>query len=188
LAQISLVTGRGDHGSPVYRDHVDGRSQDFVSHFFEQDSWVILLVVGAFAAVFLGLLAFVVAVARSLRHGQGRRFLAVVAIAMGVLVVTLTIFESLAQYFRSIPPGSGLERQSSYDTYVRWAHASFVGLYVLIIGGAVVLGRRVLGTWRWAAAAGGTIAVFMVLTFPFVDFLTECSVGVPVIDWGVQRC
>lgn len=125
---------------------MDGRSQDFVSHFFEQDSWVMLLVVGVPAAAFLVLLAIVVAVARPLRRGRGRRFLAVVAIALGVLVVTLTIFESLSQYFRSVPPGSGLGRQFSYDTYVTWAHASFVGLYVLIVGGAVVLGRRVLGT------------------------------------------
>jgi hypothetical protein len=167
---------------------VDCSSQGFLAHFLEQSGWVTLLFVGVPAAVYLGLLAIVVvAVGRRLRE-QGKRFLAVVAIALGVLVLALTIYESVALYFRSVPPGSGLERQASYDTYVSWAHASFVGLYVLVVGVAAWLARRVLHTWRWAAVVAGVMVAFMVLTFPFVDFLTECNVGVPLVSWGRQLC
>lgn len=160
---------------------------DFVGHFTEQGGWLTLLIVAAMAAGFLGLVVIaVLAMGRPARE-QRKRFLLSVAICLGALVPALTIYELAALYVRSDPPGSGLDR-SDYDTFVSAAHTSFVGLYALLVGIAVLLGRTMLGSWRGAIAVAGTVAAFMVLTFPFVDFLTECNVGMPLIAWGVQRC
>lgn len=163
-------------------------AEDFVAHFTEQGGWLTLLIVAAMVAGFLILVVFAVfAIGRPAGEPR-KRYLIALAICLGALAPALTIYELAALYFRSDPPGSGLDRQSDYDTFVSAAHASFLGLYALLACIAVLLGRTVLGNWRGGVAVAGTVAAFMVLTFPFVDFLTECSVGVPLIDWGRPRC
>jgi hypothetical protein len=179
---------------PLYSHYVGksqqaGGSEDFVTHFIEQGSWETLLVIGVPAAVFVALVAAVVAVARRRVHVRAKPFLAAVAFSLVAFVVGLTIYEAAALYFRFLPNGSGLERQDgSADTYVFSARAGFIALYAVVLGLAGGLGALLLRSGRWAAAATATVAVFMVVTFPYVDFLNECNIGQPLISWSAQRC
>jgi hypothetical protein len=166
-----------------------GGSEGFVAHFIEQGSWATLLVLGVPAAVFVGLLAAAISVARRRVGRRTKPFLAAVALSLAAFVVGLTIYEAAALYFRFSPHGSGLERQDrSGDTYVFWAQAGFIALYAVALGLAAGFGALLLRNWRWAAATTATVAVFMVVTFPYVDFLNECNVGQPLISWSTQRC
>jgi len=69
-----------------------------------------------------------------------------------------------------------------------WAQAGFIALYAVALGLAAGFGALLLRNWRWATATTATVAVFMVVTFPYVDFLNECNVGQPLISWSTQRC
>ena len=105
------------------------------------------------------------------------------AAVLGVAVLGITIFEASALWFRSLPHGSGTQRQGAgYENFFTSARAVFFGLYaglvLLAAGSAFVLARvRTGGAPVAAVASGLAVLGYLVVTLPFVEFLNECHVG-----------
>jgi hypothetical protein len=107
----------------------------------------------------------------------------VTTVAIALLVVALTAFESIASHFRTVPHGSGFEREGSdYDQFVSRSKAVFVALYVLVLvfsaTVAYVRVRQHKGRRRsLAGATAAAVLMFMALSLPFVEFANSCNIG-----------
>jgi hypothetical protein len=105
------------------------------------------------------------------------------AAVLVVAVVGITLFEASALWFRSVPHGSGTQRQTaSYEDFFTSARAVFFGLYaslVLLAAGSGFVIARLRTGHAAVAALGAGLAVlgYLVLTLPFVEFLNACDVG-----------
>lgn len=156
-----------------------------VSHFIEQQGWWVSILLGVLT---IGYLILVAAVALLLRRRLGvgiKELLGALAISLGVFVVVMTIYENLALYFRSVPPGSGFERHDR--TFAFLATIGVWVIYGLHLALAWWLGRRRIPDRRGAIMTTGAVAVFFVLTFPWVDFLSQCMIG-RGLGWPYVTC
>lgn len=104
------------------------------------------------------------------------------AAVLVVAVVGITLFEASALWFRSVPHGSGTQRQVGYEDFVAAARTAFFGLYasfvLLAVGGGFAIARRRVGRAAVAAVGSGVaVIVYLVLTLPFVEFMNACYVG-----------
>jgi hypothetical protein len=111
---------------------------------------------------------------------------AILVSVAGVLVVTvlgIALFEAAALWYRSVPHGSGHERQvGDFEDFYSLARGGFIALYaslvLVAVGSGWMLGRMLVN--RGAAVAvvtGMAIVAFLVLTFPVVEFMNACYVG-----------
>lgn len=157
-------------------------AESFPSFFFQQGFH---LTFGVLAAAAL-LCSAVAALAAFLSARIDSRFAGAVVTGVGVaLLVTavgITVFEALALWYR--PDGDGVTLRA--DDYRDWAHRGFFLLYttfvLLAIGGGWVLGhRRTRRGARAGLTVGAVIAIYLVVTFPFVEFLNACNVGAPIV-------
>ena len=96
-------------------------------------------------------------------------------------------FQALALFFRSVPHGSGFEReQTDYESFVLTAHIGLVGVMALALLSAAVLGyvlapRQASHRGRISLATTAAGLAFIVVTLPFVEFLSACNVGEPLV-------
>jgi hypothetical protein len=164
-------------------------SPSFLDYFFEQDSWDTFVFLGVPALVYMGILAALVPLLRLRFHGPpAKSFLAAVALSLLALVVGVTMFEATALYLRYLPHGTGRERHgSSLETFVFWAEVAFFALYALVLALAAGIGRALL-SWRLAGATVAATAVFMLLSFPGVEFLNACDIGEPLLYTSYVEC
>lgn len=160
-------------------------ASDPFSHFIEQQGWWVAILLGALA---IGYLVLVSAVAFLLKRRLGvdaKAFLGAVAISVGMFVVMMTVYQNLALYFRSVPPGSGLERQDRTFAFLATIGVWFTcGLHLAF---AWWLGRRVGPSRRGAIMTMGTVALFFVLGFPWIDFISQCMIG-RGLGWPYVTC
>ena len=115
-----------------------------------------------------------------------RLALASVAGALFYAVVQ-AIYQAMALYFRTVPHGSGFEREEvGYESFVFRAGVVFVIVIALALLVAAALGyvlapRTSARRSHLALAGAGAVLVFVALTLPFVDFLNACNVGRPFV-------
>lgn len=85
--------------------------------------------------------------------------------------------------------GPGADRHpdgADYDSFVGSAELGFFALYTAALFLAAGIGRA-LASWQLGAMTLAATALFMLLSFPAVEFVNECNVGEPVL-LSAGRC
>ena len=153
---------------------IEGFESTDVVAVFLQDSWVPLLLLGVPAVVYLGLVSGVTLLVRKRLQGGVEPFLISVAASIGGFVVMITVYMTGALYFRGLPSEWSNE---SYDTFAFWARIGVGAVYVFGLGLVGGLSYRLMRSRRGTAVAVGVVAVFLLITFPVVDFFSQCMIG-----------
>jgi hypothetical protein len=142
----------------------------------------VLVVLGVPALAFLVLLA-AASWWRARRAGRSVtwRFLRSVAAAVLLFVVAVSLFETVAAYFRHEPPGPGHQyRQGdAYRVFIDAARFGFFLLYGVVAalgGGMGYLANRRAGG-RGVMITVAMVVLFMLLTMPLAEFMNACAVG-----------
>ncbi len=135
-----------------------------------------LLLIGIVAAAVYSVLLMVSASAGNVGPGIVRALLWS-AFALQLFVVSLTLYQAAALYYRRSPAGSDAERQGeAFDDWQFRARLGFVALYAVALavsaGGGYALARG-----RGAVVAGGSLLGFMLFTSPFVEYTNTCEIG-----------
>ena len=144
--------------------------------YFSDQRWHEVLLIGVVAAGVYAVIVLVPATA----GGADRlvvRGLVWSAATLQIFVVSLTLYEAVAEYYRSSPPGSDAERQG--EAFADWqfrARFGFVVLYVVTValaaGGGFALASR-----RGAVTAAAAVLGFMLVTSWFVAYMNTCEIG-----------
>lgn len=153
---------------------IEGFESTDVVAVFLQDGWVPLLLLGVPAVVYLGLVSGVTLLVRHRLQGDVKPFLIAVAASIGAFVVVITVYLTGALYFQGLPSEWSNE---SYDTFAFWARIGVGVVYTLGLGLAGGLGYRLMRSRQRTAVATGVVAAFLLITFPVVDFLSQCMIG-----------
>lgn len=161
----------------------------FAEYFFEQELWRTFVFLVLAAAIY----AAVVAAALTLfRRRLGLSTVRAIVVASGIALlaaaVGITLFETSALWFRSVPHGSGHQRQGeSLDEFYRWAEVAFFSLYafLVLLGGSFGFA---FGKLRAAAVTAVVVAAFLALTLPVVEFENACNVGRPMVTDEYIEC
>lgn len=152
-----------------------------------EDALAILGISGSAALIYntlVGVLAW--RLGRKWGHQAALGYWLAVALGLLLFVAALVGLMAAAVHFRHDPPGSGAERQGSNRyLYVFLAHGALATVYLLIVIVSAALryaashraGRSKIVT----RASVATIVLFMLLTWPFVEFLNACFIGQPFL-------
>lgn len=105
------------------------------------------------------------------------------AVAFLVAVIGITLFEAAGLWYRSVPHGSGRERQGGgREDFYSWARVGFVALYsslvVIAVGCGWMLGTTRAGRGAAVGAVTGiAVVLYLSLTLPLIEFQNACNVG-----------
>jgi hypothetical protein len=151
----------------------------FPEYFFAQDFDRVLGLLSLVAIAYLALLAgAALALRRHVEPAALRAGLVWTAAVLLATVVGISLFEAAALWSRS----SHERPAGSYEDFVAAARAAFFGLYaglaLLAAGGGLVIARRhTRHPVVVAIGCGAAIVGYLIVTFPFVEFMNECHVG-----------
>jgi hypothetical protein len=156
-----------------------------VPEWLLEDTLNIAGVLAGAAAIYVIVLALLGKLTgNGLRGSFGRVIFRTLAIGLILAVIAITSYEIVAFYFRHDPPGfASFERQGNeHVSFVYWAQVAFFALYGIIPLITVAVARFVRQSRPGHAVLAGLLAglgvfAYLVITFPFVEFLNACMVG-----------
>jgi hypothetical protein len=125
------------------------------------------------ASLAAGYMVIAIAVFAALRRSPPpASFVGAVALCLAALVIAVAVFHAVALDRR--PMGG---TQGEFERFVDHARLVFIALYAGTMAFAAALGGILGRSVRSALLTTGLIAVFMVASFPFVEFQNSCDVG-----------